>query len=264
MNSSRIFTIFLRQGFLLYRSTFRILGLFYWATLDLLLWGVLTIYLQKVGGNNFSFLSAILGGVVLVAFFTRIIQGISVSFMEDVWARNFLNLFASPLSVPEYMAGLILVSVAESVVSLAFVSFLAWLLFHYSIFQFGLLLIPFITILFLFGWAVGIFTTAFVLRHGPSAEMFVWSIPVILTPLSAVFYPVSALPKTLQYIAWAVPTSRIFEGMRAIVLHGAIDPEQLILALALSLIYFFAAYYFLWRSYRFVLRRGIFARFMTD
>lgn len=264
MNSRRVYTIFLRQFLLLKRSPWRIFALFYWTTMELVLWGVLTVYLHRVGGAEFSFITFFIGAIIFWNFLVRMQHGISISFLEDVWVRNFMNLFSSPLTVSEYVAGLMLTSIFTTFVSVLFMVILAWLLFAYNIFQFGLLLIPFIGILFMFGWALGVVTTAIILRLGPSSEILAWSIPALLLPLAGVFYPVSTLPDLLQPVAALLPPTHVFEGMRNVVIAGAFDSGRLLVSFFLSLAFFIAAYWFLLRSYRFVLRKGLFTRFMTE
>ncbi|KKU04742.1 MAG: ABC-2 type transporter, partial [Parcubacteria group bacterium GW2011_GWA2_45_30] len=264
MNALRIYAIFLRQFYLNRRSVGRIFGFFYWTTLDLLLWGLIMIYISRLGTSNFAFAAVILGTIILWNFLTRIQHGITVSFLEDTWTRNFINLFSSPLTLAEYATGLVLTSLTTALISVIFMAGLAWFLFAYNIFQYGFMLLPLITILFVFGWALGLFTTAIILRLGPSSEILAWSIPALLGPISGVFYPISTLPVVVQKIAAFIPVSHVFEGMRQVVLTGSFDAGRLILAGVLSFVFFLAAYWFLVRSYRRVLRLGLFIRFMTD
>ena len=259
-----VFAIVIRQIFLLQRSIIRLFGLFYWPALDLILWGVFTIYLNQIDQLQFNFTAIIVGAVIFHSFFIRIVHGITVSFMEDLWTRNLVNLFASPLSVSEYVLGLVIMSIGETIVSTVFLGICAWVLFAFNIFSLGIFLIPFAAILFLFGIALGIFATAVVLRYGPQAEMFTWSIPALMTPLSAMFYPVSALPPFLQWIAHLIPASYAFEGMRAAVLEGSFDANAVLIGLLLSFLYLILASLYIWICYRTVLRRGLFARFLTD
>ena len=39
----------------------------------------------------------------------------------------------------------------------------------------------------------------------------------LFLPLCAVFYPVAVLPSWLQCVAWTLPPTYVFEGMRALV-----------------------------------------------
>ena len=264
MRLKRISAIFWRQMLLLKGNPFRPLNLFYFSALELFLWGVLTVYLDRIAGSDFHFVALILGTVIMSSFMSRVVFGVSASFLEDVWTRNFINLFSSPLSLHEYILGFVAVSIVESLISLGFIAVLAWVLLSYSIFSFGLLLIPFAAILFIFGLAVGILATAVVLRFGPSAEMVVWSIPPLLAPFSAVFYPLSALPLFFQRISFFIPATHVFEGMRTVVRTGSLDTSSLVAGAVLAVLYCAVAYLFLHRSYRSVLRRGTFARFATE
>ena len=197
MSFKRIWTIFLRQFFLLKKSGYRIFGLFYWSALEMVLWGVITLYILDVGGGQFNFMTFFIGAIIFWNFLIRIQHGITVSFLEDVWVRNFMHLFSSPLSFGEYILGLLLMSVFQTIIAIGFMMVLAWLLFAYNIFQFGLAMIPFVAVLFVFGWALGVLTIAIILRLGPSSDILAWSIPALFMPLVGVFYPVSTLPKFL-------------------------------------------------------------------
>lgn len=264
MSPTRVYAIFLRQFFLLRQSLPRIFGIFYWSTFELLLWGIITKYLHSVGGENFSFITVIIGTVIFWGFFTRIQQGITVSFLEDVWSRNLINLFATPLRIGEYIIGLILVSMVNTLISFIAMFLVAWFLFSYNIFQFGFLILPYSLILFIFGWALGLLTTAVVMRYGPSIEILVWAVPTLIMPFSSIFYPTSALPKIIQPIAYAIPISYVFEGMRGIVHNGVLNTHYLVLAFILSLIYFIVAVLLLIWVYKVILRLGLFTKFMTD
>src|SRR4051794_34335190 len=135
-----------------------------------------------------------LGAVLLWDFFTRVMTGVTMAFFEDVWSRNFLNLFASPLSIGEYLAGLVISSIGTSVVGLVVMLVLAGTVFGLSFLAYGAALVPFLLVLFLFGIALGIFGTAIVLRLGPASEWFVWPIPALISPFAGVFYPLATLP----------------------------------------------------------------------
>lgn len=265
MNSKRILAILIRQLYLIFGGKIvRLIDMFYWPTIDLLLWGLITVYLDRVGRTDFSFASVILGTFIFWYFFTRIQYGFNVSFLEDVWTRNFINLFSSPLTLHEYVVGLVLSAVFKTILSMSFMILLAAVLFSYNIFSFGFMIIPFVFVLSLFGIALGLVTTGVILRFGPSAEFLAWSLPALFLPFTGVFYPISYLPPVIQPFAKILPPSHVFEGMRNIVLNGAFDPSRLIISFLLTLLSFTLAYWFLLRSYRYVLRKGLFTKFMTE
>ncbi len=212
MNAARIHSIVLRQLYLMRGSPARVLSLFVWVTVDIVLWGFVTRYLNSVSGAGFNFVPTLLGAVLLWDFCTRVTHGVTTAFFEDVWSRNFLNIFASPLSVGEYITGLALSSVATSAVGLAAMLLLATSVFGLSFFIYGATLLGFLFVLFLFGIAIGICGAAVVLRFGPASEWFVWPIPAMISPFVGVFYPLSTLPGWMQCLAHVLPPSYVFEG----------------------------------------------------
>ncbi len=225
---TRVFAIFLRQWFILKGKPSRFFGIFYWATVDLVIWGVLTVYLHEVGGSGFNFITFLIGAIIFAHFLERVQYGIAGSALEDIWVHNLTNLFATPLTLIEYIGGLVITSICTTFLTLGFMAILAWILFSYSILQFGVLLLPFILVLFLFGMALGIFALVFILRFGPSAETIIWALPVSLAPFSGIFYPVATLPHALQWVSKALPSSYVYEGMRGVVLSGTLDLQSLI------------------------------------
>jgi ABC-2 type transport system permease protein len=263
MNTSRIFAVVLRQYYLIRGSPSRVLPLFMWVMIDMVLWGFITRYLNAMNSGP-NFVPILLGAVLLWDFFTRVMHGIATSFFEDVWSRNFLNIFASPLSIAEYLGGLVLTSVLSSLVGLAVMLLLATLGFGLPIFAYGLATIPFILVLFLFGIALGITGTALVLRFGPAAEWFVWPIPAMLSPFASVFYPVATLPAWMQYISYALPPSYLFESLRGIVAGQPVNTAYLAISLILSAAYILAAGWFFRSVYQRAVRTGLIARYSAE
>ncbi len=256
MSRRRIWGVFLRQLYLYRRSLTRVLDVFYWPTVDLLLWGFITLYLERAGQKMPHYVSFFLGGLILWNILLRAQQGLSVSFLEDVWARNLVNLFVSPLSVGEYLAGLLLVSVFKVVLALFLMSFLAALFFGFKILLLGFWLVPMVLNLCALGWAIGLVTMAAILRFGQEAEILAWALAFLFLPVSAVFYPVSVLPPWLQAVADFVPSAHVFEGMRALLLKGEVKLSFLMKATGLNLIYLLGSYFLFRRVYQEALRRG--------
>lgn len=256
MNPGRITGIFLRQLYLYKRSFPRLMGIIYWPLLDLLLWGFITLYLNKYREGLPTFVGFFLGALILWDILFRAQQGISLSFLEDMWARNLLNIFVSPVTVGEYLTALMLVSFVKVCVTASLTILLAWLFYSFNIFLIGLSLIPFVLNLIVLGWAIGILTTAVILRFGQQAEVLAWGIAFLFQPLSAVFYPVSVLPGFLQAIAKYVPSSYVFEGMRTVVSGGGFPAEALIWATSLNVIYLLAATGFFYRLFHSAKRKG--------
>lgn len=256
--------IVLRYFYLLRGSPARIMPMFAWVAIDIVLWGFISRYLNSVAAAGLNFTATLLGAVLLWDFLVRAMQGVTMAFFEDVWSRNFLNIFATPLSIPEYLGGLVVSSIATSAVGLIVMLLLAIGVFGLSFFSFGVALVQFLLTLFLFGIALGVFASAMVLRLGPAAEWFIWPIPALLSPFAGVFYPISILPKWMQAISHLLPPAYIFEGVRSVVSGGATSIKMLAWAVSLALVYLLLACWFFVRIYRQAVRTGLIARFSAE
>jgi ABC-2 type transport system permease protein len=264
MDMTRTSAIVLRQFYLVRGSVSRLVPLFVWVGVDMILWGFITRYLNSVSTSGFNFVPALLGAVLLWDFFIRVMQGITIAFFEDVWSRNFLNLFATPLEISEYLTGLVASSIATSSIGLVVMLLLATGVFGLSFFAYGLMLVPFILILFLVGIALGIFAVAMVLRLGPSSEWFIWPIPAVLSPFAGVFYPLATLPHWMRVIGYLLPPSYVFESMRSILATHTMNAASLFWGGALAVLYVVLACWFFKRTYQHTVRSGLIARYSAE
>lgn len=221
-SAGRILGLLLRQLYLYRRSMIRMLEVVYWPVMDLLVWGFVSVYVGRLRGGGQLAIAFLLGGMILWDIFYRAQQAISVSFLEDIWTRNLINVFVSPISTAEFITAMLLLGVMKVIVTGALLSVLAYVLYAFNFFQYGLLLIPFVMNLLLSAWGIGIITAAMILRWGQGAETLAWAIPFLFTPFSAVFYPVAVLPAALRPVAWALPPTHAFEGMRTVLSGGGI------------------------------------------
>lgn len=256
--------ILLRQFYLFRGSPVRLLPMFAWVAIDIVVWGFLTRYLNTVSGSGVNFVPSLLGAVLFWDFFTRIMQGVTTAFFEDVWSRNFLNLFATPLSIAEYVTGLVLTSVITSMAALVVMLALATLVFGLSFASLGLMLLPFVLVLFLFGIALGIVASALVLRLGPASEWLVWPMPALLSPFVGVYYPLATLPAWMRGVGHLLPPSYVFEGMRALVRGEAFSASSLLLGAGLALAQVLLAAYFFARVFRYTVSSGLLARYSAE
>lgn len=264
ISAGRVGAVVLRQYYLMRGSVSRVLPLFIWVSVDIVLWGFITKYLNRVSSSGFDFVPVLLGAVLLWDFFSRVMHGVTMAFFEDVWSRNFLNLFASPLSIGEYISGLVLSSIATSAIGLAVMLGLAMGWFGLTVVSYGVAIVPFVIVLFLFGIALGIFGCALVLRLGPAAEWFVWPIPALVSPLAGVFYPLSTLPTWMQWVAHLLPPAYVFENLRAIVGGQPASAGALACGFALANGYVLLASWFFTRVYRDAVRTGLIARYSAE
>jgi len=264
MSLRRTAAIVLRQYYLLRGSPTRILPLFVWISVDIILWGFITRYLNSVASSGIDFVPALLGAVLLWDFFIRVMQGVTTAFFEDVWSRSLLNVFASPIKIPEYLGGLVISSIVTSTLALALMQILASTIFGLSFFKYGVALMPFLLVLFLFGIALGVFGSAVVLRFGPASEWLIWPIPALTSPFAAVFYPLSALPAWMRLVARLLPPSYVFEGVREIVAGHAAHGTALVAGAGLAAFDVLLAGIFFTRIYKQAVRTGLIARYSAE
>ena len=234
----RIWGMMYRHLALYRRSWPRLLELAYWPVLQMCIWGFTATYLATRMGTSFAVAGGVLlGGVLLWEVALRSQMGVAVSFLEEVWSRNLGHVFVSPLRPWELVTALIAMSVIRMLTGVLPAIGLAWLLYAFNLFAMGPIIVLFFANLMIMGWWVALGVVSLILRHGAGAEALAWSVLFGLTPFSAVFYPVAVLPWFLQPIALALPSSHVFEGMRAAMLNGAIQWDQLAWAIGLNIVW---------------------------
>ncbi len=238
----RIWGLMYRHLALYRRSWPRMLELAYWPILQMCIWGFTASFLMTRMGNAAVMAgAALLGGVLLWEVTLRSQMGMSISFLEEIWSRNLGHIFVSPLRPYEMIIALIGMSMIRMVIGVLPAILLAWAFYAFNLFTLGPVLVLFFANLMIFGWSVALGVVSLVLRHGAGAEPLAWGVLFGLTPFSAVFYPVAVLPAALRPVAWALPTSHVFEGMRGILLNGVIRWDHLAAAFALNLVWLGAA-----------------------
>lgn len=208
----------------------RLVELVFWPVVDLMVWGYLTLFLRDNVEQNFAdFLVFLLGGMILWDVLFRAQQGVAISFLEDVWTRNLLNVFVSPIRTHEYVAATFVIGFLRIFVTLIVLCTLAAIGYNFNIFILEWSLLPFFLNLLVFGWSLGMISTALILRWGQAVESLAWAVPFFIQPLVAVFYPVEKLPVWLQPLAWCFPATHVFEGMRDVLnpAIGALSWERM-------------------------------------
>jgi len=252
----RIGAVLLRYLFLLRSSWPRLIELAFWPTLEMIIWGFTSRYFSQHTDNIAYTAGVLIAGALLWDFLIRSQIGVSMSFLEELWSRNLGHLFISPLRPWEWMVALIASSVMRVLVSVVPAVLLAIVFYHYNLFSLGLPLIGFVGCLLVMGWWFGFMVISVILRFGTGAEVLAWMMIYAIAPISAVFYPIAILPPWLQAIAFILPSSHIFEGMRAIVIHGYFDAAQMAWAVGLNIIYLFIGIFVLWFSLQNARQRG--------
>ena len=237
----RVNAMVLRYWYLLRSSVPRILELIYWPAVQMLMWGFLQLYLAENAGFFARAGGTFIGAVLLWDILFRGQLGFSISFLEEMWARNLGNLMMSPLRPAEFVAALMIMSIVRLAVGMVPVSLLAIAFFGFNLYGLGLSLAAFFVNLILTSWAIGILVSGLILRYGMGAESLAWTIMFIFLPLTCVYYPVAILPEWLQPAAWLLAPTYVFEGMRSLLIDHVLRADLMLQALALNAVYFAAA-----------------------
>lgn len=260
MNLGPIRGLILRNVYLHKRSLPRMMEIVFWPVMDLMVWGNVSIWMRSTGGTLPKAVDFLLGALVLWTVLYRAQLGVTVAFLEDIWSRNFVNVFVTPVSLTELLVATGIISAAKALATGAFLVPLAWLLYGTDVLSLGFTGVWALLVLLLMGWSLGIATTALILRYGHAAEALAWGIPFLIQPISAVFYPVAVLPAWLRPAALVLPSTHVFEALRTSLDTGAIPWSQLTLASVLVVPLATAAALFFRRQFAEVRRLGLLAR----
>jgi len=219
ISPGRVYGSILRYVYVYRRNYLRLFELYFWPVINLMVWGFLYVYLNQMmpaGKGNGQPVAFLLGGMLLWDVQFRSTQGVSVSFLEDIWTRNLLNIFVAPVRTVELVLSMCTIGFLRVVATLPVLLLISYLGFDFNIFQMHAWLLPFYGNLLLFGWGLGMIANSLVLRWGQAAEGLSWAMPFMVQPFSAVFYAVHVLPDWIEPVAWMMPATHVFEGMRAV------------------------------------------------
>ena len=239
---NRVGAMILRYWYLLLSSWPRLLELMYWPILQVITWGFLQSYIAQNAGYFARAGGTLIGAVILWDILFRGQLGFSVSFLEEMWARNLGNLMMSPLKPIEFLLALMAMSIIRLALGVIPMTLLALYVFDFNFYGLGLPAIAFFCNLIFTSWAVGIFVSGLVLRNGLGAESIVWTLMFGLLPLACVYYPVKVLPVWLQHVAWCVPPTYVFEGLRALLTDHVFRADLMLWALVINAVLLVASF----------------------
>jgi ABC-2 type transport system permease protein len=238
----RIGAMILRYWYLLISSWPRLLELVYWPALQIVTWGFLQTYIAQNAGFFARAGGTFIGAIILWDILFRGQLGFSISFLEEMWARNLGNLMMSPLKPIEFLISLMIMSLIRLAIGVIPMTLLAMFFFDFNFYSLGLPLIAFFCNLIFTSWSLGIFVSGLVIRNGLGAESIVWTLMFGILPLACVYYPVSVLPHWLQVVAWALPPTYVFEGMRALLIDHVFRADLMVDALSINAVLFIVSF----------------------
>lgn len=252
----RLYAFCLRHVYPLRRDFDLLSDMLYWPIIDVLLWGITSQWLGGAAGIS-SVIASILTGLILWNVIWRSQSEISRNLIDEIWNNNIVNLFSTPLSIGEWIMGVLLLSLFKMFFTVAVLIPIIFLLYSVNIFALGLWMIPFFIGTVMTGWWVGFLSAGIVIRWGPKVQTVVWTLPGILLPFSAVYFPLATLPSFLQPVSYLLPTTYIFESMRSLLMHGRVDVRFIVISLVLNLVYLGLSLTWFKASFRASLKLGL-------
>ena len=256
MSWNKIYALSLRHIFLIKGSFPRILDLIYWPTIQIFLWGFISKFFTLNSTYYENTVGIILSAAILYDFLFRSSISYNMMFLEEIWSRNFTNLFIAPIKISEIIAALTFTAIFRTLIGLVPAALLAVPLFGVSIFKIGIPLIFLLVSLYIFGVTLGLLVTSGLIRFGPSFENIAWASLFFLAPLGCIYYPIEILPEWLQYIAKLLPLVHLFEEMRNILIYDLVSYYAILKGCVISLLYFIAGIFIFYYSYSGAKDRG--------
>ena len=256
MNLNKIFALSLRHIYLIKGSFPRIIDLIYWPTIQIFLWGFISKFFTLNSTYYENTVGIILSAAILYDFLFRSSISYNMMFLEEIWSRNFTNLFIAPIKLSEIIAALTFTAIFRTLIGLVPAALLAIPFFGVSILKIGVPLIFLLTTLYIFGVTLGLLVTSGLIRFGPSFENIAWASLFFLAPLGCIYYPIDILPNWLQVIAKLLPLVHIFEEMRNILIYDSVNNFQILKAIVISFIYFVLGIFVFYLSYNGAKNRG--------
>ena len=237
MNLKRVMAMVQRYFYNIKHSYDRLTDMFYWPLMDLLIWGLTGLYFAKLSGDSQHLTTVLLTGIIFWIVTWRAQYEITTNLLSEMWDRNLVNIFASPLTVYEWITAVTIFGGLKMIVSLLFSAGIAFILYQYAFFQFGWWLFPIVISLVITGWASGFVVAAIIIRFGMKVQTIAWAGAYLIAPFSALYYPLSVLPDWAQKVALIFPSSYIFEAMRQHIFTNTISIEKIIISFAINLVF---------------------------
>jgi len=256
MNLNKMYGLFLRHFFLIKSSLPRILDLIYWPTIQIILWGFISKFFSIYSDYYNNTLGVILTCAILYDILFRSSISFNMLFLEEIWSRNFTNLFIAPMKIGEIIISLIFTALIRALIGLIPAILLTSPLFGISILDLGIYLFFLFLSLYLFGITLGILVSAGLLRFGPSFENIAWSTMFLLAPFGCIYYPIEILPEIFQNIAYCLPLVYIFEEARSILIDQVVNLENIIYAFILNGVYLIIAISLFYYSFNQARKKG--------
>lgn len=237
MKLHRIISLIIKNIQLTFRGLDPAVDFFYWPVYDILIWGFASKAVVVLGAPE-PMTVALVSSLVAWQAVYRGNLDVSFNLLQEMWSRNIVNLFSSPVSIYEWAVSVMCVSLLNSTIAIMFGALAVWLLYGISAFSIGLIYIPIFLLLLLSGVSIGFFTASVLIVWGQKAQKLVWVMGWFFAPFSGVFYPLSVLPIWGKAIASLIPMSYLFTALRQTIIEGSLATTPLLQGLFLTIAYF--------------------------
>ncbi len=256
MNFNRMYGLFLRHFFLIKGSFPRILDLIYWPSIQILLWGFISKFFSIYSDYYNNTVGIILTCAILYDFLFRSSISFNMLFLEEIWSRNFTNLFIAPMKISEIIVSLVFTALIRTLIGLVPAILLTSPLFGISILNLGIPLFFLFLSLYIFGITLGLFVSSGLIRFGPSFENIAWSSLFLLAPLGCIYYPIEILPEFFQILAKGLPLVYIFDETRNILVNNFVNYENIYQAFYLNIFYLLMGIFLFYFSFSKARKKG--------
>jgi ABC-2 type transport system permease protein len=232
--------------------------LFYFPITTIIIWGLFSTFVRDRA------LEA--GLIVLVvnifySFAQSAQSGVNRTMMEDMWSSALKHIFVSGITSTEYILARMISSAVFSLVMVAIILGLSFYAFGAAVIVVSFAAVmTFIVLTLLASMALSILVAGMILNAGREYGFLSWTSIQIFVLLSAPFYPVEIFPQFLQPVAWAMPFTSIFEGVRHLISTGAVGAGTFVNSLAVTTAYAIFSFAFYTLSFRRARRNGTLAR----
>lgn len=257
LSKNRILAVALRHLYLQVRDIMRLADVTYWPAIDMILWGFNSSWYVEMGANP-NMVLAILMCSLLWQITYRTNLELSTNLLEEIWERNVMNLFSTPLRFVEWVLGLMLVGLVRVAFVLTTCLLVNHFVFGLRLEQFGVT--PFvcsITALIFAGWSVGFFNASAVLLLGRRAQSMPWILGWLFAPFCGAFSDIDVLPVWMQKVSPYIPMTYIFRATRNKVKTGIFEYFDLVISVGIALIYLVLGYYLFSRVFSRCKERGL-------
>jgi ABC-2 type transport system permease protein len=233
---SAIWAVTLRHTRMWRREYNHLIGLFYWPLLDIFTWGFLGSWIQQAAQfNNYEAIAIL--SLLLWQVVGRGSNAIGFAFAEELWSNNVVNLFSLPLSIVEWILGVLLFGAMTITLTFLFGLFFISLLYNVSLWYIVSTFLIFFPPLFFSAIWFGFTCLQIIAMLGKRGVELGFVACWFFMPFSGAFYPIEVLPQWAQTVSAWLPMSYVFQGMRGYLMHQQDPTAYLIKGYAMSILY---------------------------